>query len=90
MACGQWHWPPALVFPVAGMFLLLDLTFVSANVHKIPRGWFPLLVGVVALTLMLIWRKGRRIAFERRDEAAIESGGIFQSPVSINQAHPSA
>ena len=72
VACGQWRWPPALVFPVAGMFLLLDLTFVSANVHKIPAGgWFPLLVGVVALTLMLIWRKGRRIAFERRDEAAM-------------------
>ena len=72
VACSRWRWPPALVFPVAGMFLLLDLTFVSANVHKIPAGgWFPLLVGIIALTLMLIWRKGRRIAFERRDEAAM-------------------
>jgi KUP system potassium uptake protein len=49
VACSRWHWPPALVFPVAGMFLLLDLTFVSANVHKIPAGgWFPLLVGIIA------------------------------------------
>ena len=72
VACGQWRWPAALVLPVAGIFLLLDLTFVSANVHKIPAGgWFPLLVGIIALTLMLIWRKGRRIAFERRDEAAM-------------------
>ena len=72
VAYGLWRWPAVLVFPVAGLFFLLDLTFVSANVHKIPAGgWFPLLVGLVALTLMLVWRKGRRIAFERRDENAI-------------------
>jgi KUP system potassium uptake protein len=73
VAYGLWRWPAVLVFPIAGLFFLLDLTFVSANVHKIPAGgWFPLLVGVVALTLMLVWRKGRRVAFERRDENAIE------------------
>jgi KUP system potassium uptake protein len=73
VAYGLWRWPAVLVFPIAGLFFLLDLTFVSANVHKIPAGgWFPLLVGVIALTLMLVWRKGRRVAFERRDENAIE------------------
>jgi KUP system potassium uptake protein len=73
VAYGLWRWPAVLVFPVAGLFFLLDLTFVSANVHKIPAGgWFPLLVGLVALTLMLVWRKGRRVAFERRDENAID------------------
>jgi KUP system potassium uptake protein len=72
VAYGLWRWPAVLVFPVAGLFFLLDLTFVSANIHKIPAGgWFPLLVGLVALTLMLVWRKGRRVAFERRDENAI-------------------
>ena len=72
VAYGLWRWPSVLVFPVAGLFFLLDLTFVSANIHKIPAGgWFPLLVGLVALTLMLVWRKGRRVAFERRDESAI-------------------
>ncbi len=40
------------------------MTFVSANVHKIPAGgWFPLLVGPVTLTLMLVWRKGRQVAW---------------------------
>jgi KUP system potassium uptake protein len=72
VAYGLWRWPAVLIFPIAGLFLLLDLTFVSANVHKIPAGgWFPLLVGLVVLTLMLVWRKGRRVAFERRDENAI-------------------
>src|ERR1700733_2981927 len=73
VAYALWRWPAILVFPVAGLFFLLDLTFVSANVHKIPAGgWFPLLIGFIALTLMLVWRKGRRIAFEQRDQNAID------------------
>ncbi|XYD11781.1 potassium transporter Kup [Methylobacterium sp. NMS12] len=72
VARGLWRWPAALVYPVAGLFLALDLTFVAANAHKIPAGgWFPLLVGAVALTLMLVWRKGRAIAFARRAENAV-------------------
>jgi len=60
-----------LVLPVAALFLALDIVFVAANVHKIPGGgWFPLLVAAVSLTLMLSWRKGRAIAFARRDEGA--------------------
>jgi KUP system potassium uptake protein len=83
VAYALWRWPAVLVFPVAGLFFLLDLTFVSANVHKIPAGgWFPLLVGLVALTLMLVWRKGRRVAFERRDQDAI---GLATFIASLDQ-----
>jgi KUP system potassium uptake protein len=72
VAYGLWRWPAVLVFPVAGLFFLLDITFVSANVHKIPAGgWFPLLVGLFVLTLMMVWRKGRRVAFEQRDQTAV-------------------
>ena len=71
VAIGLWKWPGGLVFPVAGLILLLDIVFVSANVHKIPAGgWFPLLVGAITLTLMLVWRKGRQVALARRDENA--------------------
>ena len=73
LAYARWEWPAIFVFPAAGLFLLLDVTFVSANVHKIPAGgWFPLLVAAIALTLMLVWRKGRKVAFERRDENAVK------------------
>ncbi len=71
VAIGLWKWPGSLVYPLAGLILLLDIVFVSANVHKIPAGgWFPLLVGAVSLTLMLVWRKGRQVALARRDENA--------------------
>jgi KUP system potassium uptake protein len=72
VARGVWGWPLPLVLPVVAFFLTLDVTFVSANVHKIPGGgWFPLLVGVMSLTLMLCWRRGRAIAFARRDADAV-------------------
>jgi KUP system potassium uptake protein len=72
VARGVWGWPWAVLLPVMGLFLVLDITFVSANVHKIPDGgWFPLLVGGAALTLMLSWRRGRRIALARREEEAM-------------------
>ena len=38
VAVGLSRWSAVLVYPVAGAILLLDMTFVSANVHKIPAG----------------------------------------------------
>jgi KUP system potassium uptake protein len=72
VARGVWRWPWLLVAPAAVLFLALDLTFVASNAHKIPDGgWFPLLVGAVALTLMLSWRRGRAVALARLEENAI-------------------
>jgi KUP system potassium uptake protein len=71
VARGVWRWPWPAIIPVAAIFVALDLTFVSANLHKIPGGgWFPLLVGGAALTLMLCWRRGRAVALARRSEDA--------------------
>ncbi len=66
-----WKWPWWAVVPTMGTFLVLDVSFVSANVHKIPAGgWFPLTVAVVMLTLMLCWRRGRRVALAKREDRA--------------------
>ena len=71
VAHGRWGLPWPAVAAIAGPFLLLDLAFVAGNLHKIPGGgWFPLLVGTAALTLMLIWRHGRAVLLARRDEGA--------------------
>ena len=71
VAIGLWRWPAILVYPVAGAILLLDVTFLSANAHKIPAGgWFPILVGTVTLTVMLVWRKGRQAVLAQRDKDA--------------------
>jgi KUP system potassium uptake protein len=88
VAFGVWGWSRVLVIIVAGFFLTLDFTFVSANFHKIPAGgWFPLVVGGLTLTLMLTWRRGRAIAFERREQGA-ESIEEFLKRVGTLQRVP--
>ena len=82
VAIGVWRWPLIVVVPVAILFLALDVTFVASNAHKISDGgWFPLLVGAIALTLMLSWRRGREVALARREEDAI-SLDIFIASLS--------
>jgi KUP system potassium uptake protein len=71
VARGHWGVSRPLIAAVAAPFLLLDLAFVAGNLHKIPYGgWFPLLVGAVMLSMMLIWRRGRAALLARRDEGA--------------------
>ena len=44
----------------------------AANATKIPDGgWFPLLVGGVAFTLLTTWARGRKLMRERMTEAAL-------------------
>ena len=52
----------ALVAP----FLFIDSTFLSANLLKIfEGGWVPLALGIFLMLVMLTWRRGTRILFEK-------------------------
>ena len=45
---------------------LVDVVFLAANALKIPQGgWMPLLVGGALVGLMLTWRRGTRILFDK-------------------------
>lgn len=66
-ASEHWNWSRLRVATIAGLFLIIDLAFLGANVLKIPRGgWFPLLAGVAVLYVMTTWRKGRRVISRKR------------------------
>lgn len=66
-ASEHWKWSPRRVLVIAGVFLIVDLAFLGANVLKIPRGgWFPLLAGTAVLYVMTTWRKGRRVISAKR------------------------
>ena len=48
-----------------GLLLLFDVLLFSANVFKIHEGgWLPLVVAIVVFTLMMTWRRGRRLLSE--------------------------
>ncbi|QRM34397.1 potassium transporter Kup [Microvirga sp. VF16] len=61
-----WQWPAWLAAAVIAPFLAVDAIFLAANALKIPQGgWMPLLVGGLLVMLMMTWRRGTRILFEK-------------------------
>lgn len=48
------------------MFLVLEITFLAANILKIPDGgWFPLVVAALIFLLMSTWKRGAHLLKER-------------------------
>jgi len=62
----QWRWPLRFVVPLFGLFLVIDISFFSANALKfVDGGWFPILVAIGVALLMNTWRAGRRVLNEK-------------------------
>ena len=67
------------------LFFIVDFTYLSANLLKIPAGgWFPLLVGAIAFTFLTTWAKGRQLMISRMNEASLPM------EIFIKSAAPSA
>jgi len=55
-------WSPWRIVPLVTLFLLVDLSFLGANLVKIPAGgWFPILLAIGIFVLMVTWKRGRLI-----------------------------
>jgi KUP system potassium uptake protein len=61
-----WKWSPFAAAALIAPFLLLDLTFLAANLLKVLEGgWVPLALGGVVMLLMYTWRRGSRLLSEK-------------------------
>ena len=66
---GVWKWSLLRMLLVVIPFLILDVLFFSATSLKFfAGGWVPILIGVVAFTLMITWKRGRELLFERLEK----------------------
>ncbi len=75
----QWKWDWRLSLAVFGLFLIIDLTFFSANALKfVEGGWFPLLVAACVSILMNTWRTGRRVLNEKTYGGGISTDLFLQ------------
>ena len=66
VAITVWGWSPWLAALLAAPFLIADFAFFGATSLKILQGgWFPLMLGATAFTIMMTWKRGREILFEK-------------------------
>jgi KUP system potassium uptake protein len=67
-----WNWNRYLAIALLALFFTVDGLYLGANLLKIPAGgWFPLLIGAIAFTLLTTWAKGRQLLLARMDEASL-------------------
>jgi KUP system potassium uptake protein len=86
-ALSLWKWPRGRR-AAARLFFIVDIAYFGANLTKVPDGgWFPLLVGVVAFTLLTTWAKGRKLMIDRMARRACRWRSSSSPPPT---AHPRA
>jgi len=63
----QWRKPWWIVAPGAAVLLTVDLLFFAANLTKLVSGaWLPLLIAIVAFTVLTTWQRGRELVTRQR------------------------
>src|SRR5947209_1971341 len=61
-----WKWSPLAAGALIAPFLLIDLTFLGANLLKVLEGGYvPLAFGGFVMLLMYTWRRGSRLLFDK-------------------------
>jgi KUP system potassium uptake protein len=61
-----WKWSPIAAAALIVPFLVIDVTFLTANLLKVfDGGWVPLVMGGVIILMMYTWRRGSRLLFEK-------------------------
>ncbi len=78
-----WNWPKWVAIPTLAVFFAIDTLYFASNLTKVPDGgWFPLLVALVAFTLLTTWARGRQLMIARMREAAMPLKVFISSAAS--------
>ena len=85
VAWRMWKWHPAVIAGLGVFFLTIDLSFFGANTLKVEDGgWFPLVLGLAAFTVLTTWRRGRELVLRE-----LKHGGLALTPFIANLTeHP--
>jgi KUP system potassium uptake protein len=76
----KWRYNLLLCWGATGFFLVIDVALFSANTLKIVHGgWFPLVLGVAIMTLLLTWKTGRELVFANIRKHQIPLNEFLQS-----------
>lgn len=87
----RWGWSQFRAYALCVPMLVIEMGFLGANLVKIPHGgWFALAVGVILMTQMQTWRRGRALVAARihRGERPIEE--VFDEAEDIKRVSGTA
>jgi KUP system potassium uptake protein len=80
-------WSMSKVIPFALCFLIVDLTFFTANSGKIAEGgWLPLVIAAFFMMLMLTWKKGKDYLRTKSEEGSTDLREMLKS-LEIDMPH---
>jgi KUP system potassium uptake protein len=75
-----WKWSKLIAIPLLILFFAVDGAYLASNMLKVPAGgWFPLLIGAIAFTLLTTWAKGRQLMIARMNEASLPTEIFIKS-----------
>ena len=75
-----WRWSKLKTYALVGLFLVIDVTFFSANLLKVPDGgWVPLLIGAIIFVLMLTWKNGRHMLYKRLKSESMDLAPFIEA-----------
>jgi len=67
-----WNWSLLKAGVVAGLFMVIDAAFFTANLSKfIDGGYVPIIFAIAIYTIMAIWHRGRKIISLQLEEKSI-------------------
>ncbi len=67
-----WRWSLWMAVPLIVSFAVLDLVLLASNVVKIgDGGWLPLLAGLICYSLLITWRRGRRLLYRNMETGSL-------------------
>jgi KUP system potassium uptake protein len=67
-----WKWPLWKAAPLILLFFAVDITYLGANLIKVPDGgWVPLMIAGVIFTLLTTWSRGRALMRANMAEGSI-------------------
>jgi len=70
-----WHWSLLKAGAVAGIFMVIDAAFFTANLSKfVEGGYVPIALAAFVYGIMLIWHRGAKAVSEHLKEAVVPIG----------------
>jgi KUP system potassium uptake protein len=75
-----WRWNPWAAAALIAPFLVVDSTFLAANLLKVAEGgWVSLFVGAMLMAVMATWRRGARLLFEKTRKLEVPLKALVHS-----------